>query len=540
MLGQMMSFPLTISSVMRHATTVHPRTEIVSVTHDHDRHRYTFHDCFQRAAKLANAFAGESINKGERVGTLAWNDFRHMELYFATPSYGAVCHTINPRLHPDQIRFIINDAQDQLLFIDPMFIPLIVPIQHDIPSVKRIIVLDSGQADRAALSIDNTDYESYIAEQSTHIEWPELDENDACSLCYTSGTTGNPKGVLYSHRAIVLHSMTVAMPDAFCLSRADTLLPVVPMFHVNAWGLPFAAAMQGTKLVFAGAKVAQPDALTDLLNSEKVTLSAGVPTVWQGLQHYLTATNSTLPSVTSMIVGGSACPEYLIEYFQDAQGIQIIHAWGMTELSPLGTINRCKSVEVQSLPADKQRELELKQGYPVFGVELAVEGPDGNDQPWDGKSQGELKARGPWVCSNYFNQEESFDWFYTGDVATIDEFGYMKIVDRIKDVIKSGGEWISSNDIEGFAAAHAEIKQAAVIGIPHPKWGERPLLIAVREEGATISAEALLQSLEGKIAKWWMPDSVIFTDQLPLTATGKISKMTLREAHKNNSLTILD
>lgn len=540
MLGQMMSFPLTISSVMRHATTVHPRTEIVSVTHDHDRHRYTFHDCFQRAVKLANAFAGESINKGERVGTLAWNDFRHMELYFATPSYGAVCHTINPRLHPDQIRFIINDAQDQLLFIDPMFIPLIVPIQHDIPSVKRIIVLDSGQADRAALTIDNTDYESYIAGQSTHIEWPDLDENDACSLCYTSGTTGNPKGVLYSHRAIVLHSMTVAMPDAFCLSRADTLLPVVPMFHVNAWGLPFAAAMQGTKLVFVGAKVAQPDALTDLLNSEKVTLSAGVPTVWQGLQHYLTATNSTLPSVTSMIVGGSACPEYLIEYFQDAQGIQIIHAWGMTELSPLGTINRCKSVEVQSLPADKQRELELKQGYPVFGVELAVEGPDGNDQPWDGKSQGELKARGPWVCSNYFNQEESFDWFYTGDVATIDEFGYMKIVDRIKDVIKSGGEWISSNDIEGFAAAHAEIKQAAVIGIPHPKWGERPLLIAVREEGATISAEALLQSLEGKIAKWWMPDSVIFTDQLPLTATGKISKMTLREAHKNNSLTILD
>lgn len=540
MLGQMMSFPLTISAIMRHATTVHPRTEIVSITHDHERHRYHFHDAFNRVGKLGNAFQAANIEKGDRIGTLAWNDFRHMELYFAAPCYGGVCHTINPRLHPEQIQFIINDAQDRILFIDPMFIPLIIPIQNNIPSVQHVVVLDGGETDRSALTLPNTDYESFIAEHSIEYEWPELAEDDACSLCYTSGTTGNPKGVLYSHRAIVLHSMTVSMPDAFSLSRADTLLPVVPMFHVNAWGLPFAAAMQGTKLVFAGAKVAQPDVLTELFNTEKVTLSAGVPTVWQGLKHFLEANKITLPTLKSMIVGGSACPEYLIEYFQDTQHIQIIHAWGMTELSPLGTINRCKSVEVQQLPAEEQRALELKQGYPVFGVELAVEGPDGESMPWDGVSQGELKTRGPWVCASYYNQEEAFDWFYTGDVATIDEFGYMKIVDRIKDVIKSGGEWISSNDIEGFAAAHPEIKQAAVIAIPHPKWDERPLLIAVREPNSTVTGEQLKQWLEEKIAKWWMPDDVIFTDQLPLTATGKISKMTLREAHKNGTLTVVE
>ncbi len=534
MYGKMMDVPLTITSIMQHAKKLNRHVEIVSVTHDHDYHKETFSQAFERSAQLAHAFDAHGIAKSDRIGTLAWNDFRHFELYFAISSYGAVCHTINPRLHPEQIQFIINDAQDKLLFVDPMFLPLIAAIIDHIPTVEKIIVLDGGQTETPFTAKPCDNYESFIQDQSVDYTWPELSEYDACSLCYTSGTTGNPKGVLYHHRAIVLHSMAVAMPDAFGISRADVLLPVVPMFHVNAWGLPYVAAMTGTKLVFAGAKVGSGEVLTNLMNSEKVTVSAGVPTVWRALMDHLKTNELTIPTLTRMVVGGAACPEYIIKYFDEAQDVKIIHAWGMTEMSPLGTINNNLPSSCDDWTTEQKRQQYLKQGYPIYGVDIELEAPDGTNAPWDGETTGEIKVRGPWICDGYYNIEQSGgDWFYTGDVANIDKHGYMKIVDRIKDVIKSGGEWISSVEVENFAAAHPDVQQAAVIGIAHPKWDERPLLILVPEPGKTPDKATMDNWLQDKIAKWWLPDAVELVESLPLTATGKVSKLKLREQFSN-------
>jgi 3-(methylthio)propionyl---CoA ligase len=533
MFGQMMDRPLLISSIARHAELQHPRREIVSIVADNPRHRTTYRDAFARSRQLANALKRLGLERGDRVATLAWNDYRHFEIYYAVSGSGFVCHTINPRLFEEQIVYIVNHAEDRWLFLDPAFVPLLEKLQSRLPRLEGFIVMTDDAHMPATQLPRAQSYESLIARESDAFEWPELDERLASSLCYTSGTTGDPKGVLYSHRSTVLHCYASALPDAMALSAHEVVMPVVPMFHVNAWGLPYSCAMVGAKLVFPGPKMGDAETLQKLIEEEGVTYSAGVPTVWQGLVSYLEKTGKRIDSLTHVLSGGSAVPLTLMNQLRERHEVEVLHAWGMTETSPIGTI-RSLSPEAKALPEDKREPLRVRQGRTVFGIELKVTDDNGNEVPRDGKTFGALKVRGPWVAASYYKRHaddvfEPDGWFNTGDVATICPLGYLQITDRTKDVIKSGGEWISSIELENLAVAHPAVAQAAAIAIPHPKWQERPLLVVVLKSGASATREELLQFFTGKVAKWWIPDDVAFVEKLPLTATGKLSKLQLRQ-----------
>jgi acyl-CoA synthetase (AMP-forming)/AMP-acid ligase II len=535
MQGLMMDVPLLITSIMNHADRNHAGQEVVSVTADNPLHRYTFADCFARARKLANAFDKLGAGEDARIATLAWNDYRHMELYFSIPCSGRVCHTINPRLFAEQLIHIINHAEDEFIFVDVMFVEMLEQIASQCLHVKGYVIMTDA-AHMPDTSLPNAMcYESLVEAENDSYRWPELDENTAAGLCYTSGTTGNPKGVLYSHRSTVLHTYGQALVDTMGICAMDCVLPIVPMFHVGAWGFPFAGAMVGTKFVMPGSKLSDPKTLVDLINSEGVTISAGVPTVWLPVLKYVKENGRNLKPLRKTAIGGSACPLSMMEEFRDLYAVQVVHAWGMTETSPLGTVNNHKRATAVLEGEALEKHLQ-SAGRAVPGVQIKIVDDDGNELPWDGTAFGALKIRGPWVCAAYFNVDQPSDahaetgWFDTGDVATIDAEGFIRITDRTKDVIKSGGEWISSIDLENVAIGHAAVAEAAVIGVQHPKWQERPLLVVVKTENAKIDARELLDYFEGKVAKWWIPDDVAFVEEIPHTATGKISKLKLRES----------
>jgi fatty-acyl-CoA synthase len=540
----MMDMPLLVSNLLRHAARHFPDVEIVSRRIEGDLHRYTYKDCHARAARLADALTRRGVHVGDRIATLAWNGYRHMEIYYAVAGMGGVIHTVNPRLHPEQIAWIVNHANDQYLSFDLTFLPIVEAIAALCPNVRGWIAMcDRDRLPSTAKVPNLICYEDLVAEGHDGYVWPELDERSACGLCYTSGTTGNPKGALYSHRSTTLHAYAAALPDAMGCSARDSILPVVPMFHVNAWGLPYIAPLTGAKLVFPGPAL-DGKSIYELLESERVTYSAGVPTVWQGLLAYVGSNGLKFSTFRRTVIGGSACPPAMIRTFQEQYGVDVIHAWGMTELSPLGTLSRLQNKHLDLPEADRQRVLE-KQGHVIYGVDMKIVGDSGDELAWDGKTYGDLLVRGPWVVKEYFKGEggdpltydaEGRGWFPTGDVATIDADGYMQITDRSKDVIKSGGEWISSIDLENLAVAHPGVAQAAVIGIAHPKWDERPLLVVVRKPGAEVTKDELLKFYEGKIAKWWTPDDVQFVEAIPLGATGKILKTKLRETFKDYRL----
>jgi fatty-acyl-CoA synthase len=538
MLGLMMDKPLLISSVLEHASKYHGGSEIVSRTVEGPVHRYTYADAERRAKKLAKALQALGIGDGDRVATLAWNGYRHYELYYGVSGMGAVCHMINPRLFAGQIGYIMNHAEDTLVFADLTFVSLLEEIAPEAVSVKAFVIM-TDEANMPETSLPNVHcYETLLAAQDDDYGWPELDELTASSMCYSSGTTGNPKGVLYSHRSTVLHAWASAIPDMLGIAARDSVMPAVPMFHVNAWGLPYSATMVGAKLVMPGMKM-DGESLHELIDTERVTLSAGVPTVWLGLLDYLDRSGKTVETFERCVIGGSATPRAMSVALEEQYGVRVLHAWGMTEMSPLGTANLPKhGMEDET---DEQRyDRQIKQGRPCYGVDMKIVNDANEALPEDGQAFGELKTRGFWVCSNYFKGEgESHDadgWFSTGDVSTIDADGYMHITDRSKDVIKSGGEWISSIELENIAVGHPGVFEAAVIGVVHPKWDERPLLVVVRNEGSDVTREDLLSYYDGKVAKWWIPDDVTFVDELPHTATGKLLKMNLREKFQDYEL----
>tara|TARA_B110000263_G_C15300016_1_gene507473 strand:- start:836 stop:2467 length:1632 start_codon:yes stop_codon:yes gene_type:complete len=532
--GLMMDTPLLISSIVENADINFHNREIVSVTADESLHRYTYKDCFRRVRKLANALEKLGLSHGDRVATMAWNDYRHLEAYYAIGGAGYVCHTINPRLFPEQIVFMINHAEDKWLMIDPLFIPLIEKIASEIQNVKGFIVMGDEDTIKNTTLNNVISYESFIKEESDEYKWPLLDERSAMGLCYTSGTTGDPKGVLYNHRATILHAYALIAPDAMNLSNRDCILPVVPLFHVNSWGSPYGAMMVGSKIVYPGPKMADGETLYNLMEEEKVTVSLGVPTVWMVLLQYAAKHNKKLNSLQRTIIGGAAVPESMIRDFQDNHDVFVQQAWGMTEMTPLGTVMSLKH-GMEDLTNDELVSLQTKQGRGMFGVEMRIVDDNQEVLPWDGIAYGALQVKGPWICSDYYKLDGSAQahtddgWFDTGDVAKIDPEGYMQITDRTKDVIKSGGEWISSIEIENTAMGHPAIAEAAVIGVAHEKWTERPLLVAVKVKDQKISKKEVLSFLDGKIAKWWMPDDVIFIEEIPHTATGKIKKTALRE-----------
>jgi fatty-acyl-CoA synthase len=480
---------------------------------------------------MANALDGLKLAQGSRVATLAWNGYRHLELYFGVSGSGRVLHTLNPRLHPDQVVWIANHAEDQILFFDMTFLPLVQAVHAKCSSIKHWVAMcDEDKLPKDSGIPNLTSYESLIAAQSMQFEWPQLDENTASSMCYTSGTTGNPKAALYSHRSTLLHAYAAALPDVMCISARDSILPVVPMFHVNAWGIPYSAAMTGAKLVFPGPAL-DGKSIYELIEAEKVTFAAGVPTVWQMLLSHMKPNALSFSSLKRTVIGGSACPPAMIDAFRELYGVDVLHAWGMTEMSPLGTLCTLKNKHL-NLPEEAQMKLRLKQGRAIFGVDMKIVNEAGESLPHDGKTYGDLLVKGPWIIRDYFKQEGLSPlidgWFPTGDVATIDEDGFMQITDRSKDVIKSGGEWISSIDIENIAMAHPDIMMAACIGMPHPKWDERPVVCVVKKPGANLSVSDLLKFYEGKTAKWQIPDDVIFVEAIPLGATGKMLKTKLR------------
>ena len=537
MLGQMQSQPLLISNLIVHADRHHHCTEIVSRRVEGDIHRTTWGQVARRARQVANALDSLHLGFGERVGTLAWNGYRHLELYFGVSGSGRVLHTLNPRLHPEQLVWIVNHADDRALCFDMTFLPLVQAVWSKCPGVKHWVALCDADKLPADSGIPNLlSYEAWIGGQDDKYTWPEFDENCASSMCYTSGTTGNPKGAVYSHRSTLLHAYGAALPDALGCSARDAILPVVPMFHVNAWGLPYSAAAVGCKLVFPGPAL-DGKSVYELIEGEQVTMAAGVPTVWQMLLGHMQQNNLKFSTLTRTVIGGSACPPAMITAFNDLYGVEVLHAWGMTEMSPLGTVCTLKNAQV-ALPPDEKMKVRLKQGRSVFGVDMKIVDEAGNEQPWDGKAYGDLLVRGPWIIASYFKGEGGdplkYDaagrgWFPTGDVATIDADGFMQITDRSKDVIKSGGEWISSIDIENIAMAHPAVAMAACVGMPHPKWDERPIVVVVRRPGQELTREELLAFYEGKTAKWQIPDDVVFVDAIPLGATGKMLKTRLRE-----------
>ena len=532
MLGLMQQQNLLISSLIDFAEKHHGDVEIVSRRVEGDIHRTTWGGIAQRSRQVAHGLDQLGLGFGDRVATLAWNGYRHLELYFGVSGTGRVLHTINPRLHPDQVVWIANHAEDQVLCFDMSFLPLVKQVHGRCTTIRQYVALCDADQLPADTGIPGlVSYEAWVQGQSTQYTWPEFDENTASSLCYTSGTTGNPKGALYSHRSTILHAYAAALPDVMCISARDAILPVVPMFHVNAWGIPYSAAMVGAKLVFPGASL-DGKSVYDLIENEGVTFAAGVPTVWQMLLSHMKPGNLKFSTLQRTVIGGSACPPAMITAFREEYNVDVLHAWGMTELSPLGTLCTLKNKHLK-LPEAEQMKIRLKQGRAIFGIDMKIVNDEGQAQVHDGKAYGDLLVKGPWVVREYFKQEGGDPlqngWFPTGDVATIDADGYMQITDRSKDVIKSGGEWISSIDIENIAVAHPAVAMAACIGIKHPKWDERPIVVVVKKPEAQVSREDLLKFYEGKTAKWQIPDDVVFVDAIPIGATGKMLKTKLRE-----------
>jgi 3-(methylthio)propionyl---CoA ligase len=540
--GQMMYQPLLISSLLRHAERHHGEQQVVSRGLEGEVHRLTYREVAVRSRRMANALGALNVRPGARVATLAWNGHRHLELYYAVSGSGAVLHTLNPRLHADQLCYIGNHAEDQVLFFDLSFLPLVEAVASRVETISAFVLM----TDRAHMPAVTTlpgllCHEELLEAQDDRYEWPQFDENAASSLCYTSGTTGNPKGVLYSHRSTLLHTLAAAQPDALNLSARDVVLPAVPMFHVNAWGLPYIACMTGAKLVLPGPRLDGPS-LHDLIEGEGVTVTACVPTVWQGLLSHLEASGRTLSTMKRTIIGGSACPPAMMRAIQERYGIEVIHAWGMTEMSPIGTVCTLKPRHLQ-VDASERYAVQAKQGRAIHGVDMKIVDDHGRELPWDGEATGELMVRGHWVVDRYLaGVDESplqNDWFPTGDIASIDADGYMQITDRSKDVIKSGGEWIGSIDLENIAMAHPKVAMAACIAARHPKWDERPLLVVVKKPDAVLTREELLAFYAGRIARWWTPDDVVFVDTIPLGATGKMLKAKLREQFRDHLLPTL-
>jgi len=539
MQGLMQDWPLLCHKILDHAAKQHGSREIVSRSVEGPILRTTYAEARLRALKVAQLLAREGYGEGDRIATMAWNTARHLEAWYGIMGMGGVYHTLNPRLFPDQIAWIMKDAGDRVLFVDLTFVGLAEKIVPQVDSIEKVIVLTDA-ANMPATSLTNAvTYEEWLKGADGDFHWKTLDEQAACGMCYTSGTTGNPKGVVYSHRSNVLHAMIACMPDAMGISCRDVVMPVVPMFHANAWGLAQSAPMIGAKLVMPGPRM-DGEAIYELLDSERVTFTAAVPTVWLMLLTYLEETGKMLPHLKKVVIGGSACPRAMTQKFEANYGVEVIHAWGMTEMSPLGTLGTLKP-EHDGLDTEKRLDVKQKQGFPPFGVEMKVTDDANRDLPWDGKTFGRLKVRGPAVAKAYFGgagaeQFDEEDWFDTGDVAHIDAQGFMQITDRAKDVIKSGGEWISTIELENLAVGHPDVAEAAVIGISHPKWDERPLLVVVAKAGRSPSKADLIGYLEGKIAKWWMPDDVAFVDEIPHTATGKIQKTRLREQFRDHVL----
>jgi len=531
-----MSMPLLISSIIKHAARYHGDTEVVSRRIEGDLHRYNYRECELRAKQLVNALVALGVRAGDRIGTLAWNGYRHLEIYYAVSGMGAVCHTVNPRLFHDQIVYIVNHAEDQYVFFDLTFLPLVESLAPRCPKVKGWVLMSDHSHMPQSSQLNLLCYEEQLDAQPDQYEWPELDENLASSLCYTSGTTGNPKGALYSHRSTLLHSYATSLPDGFGCSALDVILPIVPMFHANAWGLPYSTPLVGAKLVLPGAKL-DGESILELMEQEKVTFSAGVPTVWLALLQHMQKVGGRFSTFRRAIVGGAACPPALSKALSDLD-VEAIHSWGMTEMSPAGTTGKLLNKHLGLTKEQRLKVLE-RPGRVLFGVDMKIVDERGNELPWDGKARGDLLVRGPWVIDRYFREEASAlkdGWFPTGDFATIDADGYVQITDRSKDVIKSGGEWISSIEIEKIAAAHPAVLMAACIACRHPKWDERPLLVVMRKPDAKLSREELLGFYQGKVAKWWIPDDVVFVDEIPMTATGKMLKLKLREIFRDYRL----
>jgi len=538
--GQMMDRPLLIIDILKHAADAFPAVEIVSRTVEGPLHRYGYADCYRRTAQLAHALKGLGINEGDRVATIAWNTYRHVELYYGVSGIGGVCHTINPRLFEDQLEYIVNHADDQAIFVDANIVPLVEKMAGRFPGVKHYVVM-TDRDHMPETSLPNVHcYEELLDGQPEVYDWPELDERAAAAMCYTSGTTGNPKGSLYSHRSTVLHALGLLAPNTVPLSQGSAVLPVVPMFHVQAWGQPYAAPIAGAKMVMPGPKL-DGESLHELMESEGVTVTLGVPTIWLGLLTHMRETGKKLTKLECLVTGGAAAPLSMIKAYEEEFGITVQQGWGMTETSPVCACG-ADGPQMDAATGDARYELKLKQRR-FFGVELRLIDDDGNPVPFDGESQGELQCRGPWVVNGYYNDQGATDaamtedgWFRTGDVATIGDEGLLQITDRTKDLIKSGGEWISSIDLENEAMSHPDVAEAAAIAMPHPKWQERPMLVIVPHEGRNPSAEDIRGHLESRIASWWMPDDIAFIEELPHTATGKVSKLQLRERFKDHVL----
>jgi fatty-acyl-CoA synthase len=539
MLGLMQDWPLLCHKVIDHAGLFHGRREVISRSVEGPIHRTDYATVRRRSLQLAKRLEKDGIKVGDRIGTLAWNTWRHLEAWYGIMGCGAVYHTLNPRLFPQQIAWIMNDAEDRFLFVDITFMPIVEKIAPLVPTLEKIVVLTDA-AHMPQTSLPNVvPYEDWLAEVDDDYVWKDLDERAAAGMCYTSGTTGDPKGVVYSHRSNVLHSLICIQPDAMQLSSRDRLMPVVPLFHANGWGIALSAPMVGATLVMPGPGM-DGKSIYSLLTEERVTVTAAVPTVWLGLLQHMEKEGGKLPDLRSVVIGGSAAPRSMIKTFKENYDVDVVHAWGMTEMSPVGSLGSLKP-EYDKLEGEARYDVQMKQGHPPFGVEMKITDDEDVERPWDGKTFGRLKVRGPAVASSYYKGRgaEQFDaggWFDTGDVAHMDAEGYMQITDRSKDVIKSGGEWISSIDLENLAVGHPDVAEAAVIGVAHPKWDERPLLIVVKKEGRNPSKSDILGFMDGKIAKWWMPDDVVFVDAIPHTATGKILKTELREQMKEYRL----
>ncbi len=535
MLGLMQDWPLLCHRVIDHAAVNHAERRVVSRSVEGPLHSTTYAALRSRALRVAKRLDQDGIRLGERVATLAWNTWRHLEAWYGITGIGAIYHTVNPRLFPDQIAWIVNHAEDRVMMTDLTFVPLLEKLAEKLPTIQRYVVLTDAAHMPATTLRNAVPYEQWIAEVDDDFAWASLDENTAAGMCYTSGTTGNPKGVVYSHRSNVLHSMMASAPDAMGISSRDVVLPVVPMFHANCWGLALTSPMMGATLVMPGAKL-DGASIYELLNEYRVTFTAAVPTVWMMLLQFLEANNAKLPYMKRVVIGGSACPRAMTKTFQEVYGVDVCHAWGMTEMSPLGTLGSIKP-DYANLSSEERLDLQVKQGHPPFGVEMKITDDAGKGLPRDGKTFGRLKVRGPAIAKSYFKEDghilDAEGFFDTGDVATMDRCGYMQITDRSKDVIKSGGEWISSIELENLAVGHPKVNEAAVIGVRHPKWDERPLLVVTLKQGQSATKDEILGFMRGKTANWWLPDDVVFVDEIPHTATGKIQKTVLRERYRD-------